>query len=188
MRSRSSVSLLLHDVTMDTAELPEVVAAFALHLVDKGFDEIRRERGTMDSALIVLRRSPVEIWLTSDRSEWSASLCVDGWRDSVAFPLFEGFGRSGADAGDLAPRRSRDPARHYPVPEPVRWLVRQLLGARFEERDPPSSSTDRFVFRRTPVTVWLLRDEHRWSVDATVEGWPERDQIIFPPFNGFADE
>jgi hypothetical protein len=174
---------------MDYAGLPELVAAFALQLVGKGFEEVRHERGTMDSAIIVLRRSPVEMWLTSDRSEWSAELSADDWRDTVSFPLFEGFGRSGSDGGNLAPRRSRDPARHYPVSGSVRWFVRQLLGARFEECDPPtSSSTDRYAFRRTPVTVRLLHDAQRWSVDVTVDGWPERDQIVMPPFNGFADE
>ena len=62
-------------------------------LEGKGFTRIHEEIGTMDSALIVFRRDPVEVRLIKDRSQWSTDLIADGWpeRDRVPFPLFHGF-------------------------------------------------------------------------------------------------
>jgi hypothetical protein len=47
----------------------------------------------MDSGVIAFRREPVEVRLVKDRSQWSADLIADGWReqDRVNFPLFHGF-------------------------------------------------------------------------------------------------
>ena len=75
------------------SDLPENVAWVVRQLHSSGFTETHRETGTMDSALIVLRREPVEVRLVKDRSQWSMDLIADGWheRDRVTFPLFHGF-------------------------------------------------------------------------------------------------
>jgi len=74
-------------------ELPENVAWFVRQLQSSGFTQTHEEIGTMDSALIVFYREPVEIRLVKDRSQWSMDLIADGWpkRDWIAFPLFHGF-------------------------------------------------------------------------------------------------
>jgi len=74
-------------------ELPENVAWFVKQLESSGFEETRREGGTMDSGVITFRRQPVEVALVKDRSQWSVDLVADGWaeRDRVSFPLFHGF-------------------------------------------------------------------------------------------------
>ena len=61
-------------------------ASHLKHFIDEG-------TGTMDSALIVFRREPVEIRLVKDRSQWSVDLIADGWpeQDQIVFPLFHGF-------------------------------------------------------------------------------------------------
>jgi hypothetical protein len=42
------------------------------------------------------------------------------------------------------------------------------------------------VFRREPLEIRLVKDRSQWSVDLMVEGWPERDRLVFPLFHGFA--
>jgi hypothetical protein len=77
----------------DPSSLPESVAWFVRQLHGSGFAETRREKGAMDSELIVFRREPVEVTLVKDRSQWSVDLIADGWRegDRLTFPLFHGF-------------------------------------------------------------------------------------------------
>ncbi|NUT54916.1 MAG: hypothetical protein HOQ03_02890 [Thermoleophilia bacterium] len=74
-------------------DLPENVAWFVSRLERRGFAEVHREAGTMDSGLIAFRREPVEVRLVKDRSQWSVDLIADGWpeRDRVNFPLLHGF-------------------------------------------------------------------------------------------------
>ena len=171
------------------SELPETVAEFAQQLDEKGFRETHREWGGMDSGVIVCRREPLEIGLVKERSQWMLDLSVDGWRETVAFPLLEGFGLPGHTHAHLDPRPSRDPARRYDVPDAVRWLIRQLLSARFNEHgDTQSAPPDSIVFRREPVVVSLTQDRTGWSVDMTVERWPKRDHVRFPRFEGFSNE
>jgi hypothetical protein len=75
-------------------DLPENVAWFIRHLEVRGFREIDRQAGPMDSALMVFHREPVELRLVKDRSQWSVDLQIAGWpkRDRLTFPLFHGFG------------------------------------------------------------------------------------------------
>ena len=74
-------------------DLPQDVAWFVRQLEGSGFTQTHEETGTMDSALIVFRREPVEIRLVKDRSQWSVDLIADGWpeQDQIVFPLFHGF-------------------------------------------------------------------------------------------------
>jgi hypothetical protein len=66
---------------LDVDNLPENVAWFVEQLTSSGFEETRREGGTMDSGRIVFRREPVEVRLVKDRSQWSVDLIADGWRE-----------------------------------------------------------------------------------------------------------
>ena len=74
-------------------DLPENVAWLARQLERSGFTRTHEETGSMDSAVIVFRRDPVEVRLVKDRSQWSTDLIAKGWpeRDRVTFPLFHGF-------------------------------------------------------------------------------------------------
>lgn len=74
-------------------DLPENVAWFVRQLHSSGFTERQREKGSMDSEVIVFRRDPLEVRLVKDRSQWSVDCIADGWheRDRVVFPLFHGF-------------------------------------------------------------------------------------------------
>ena len=133
----------------------------------------------MDSGVMVLRRDAIEVQLGKDRGEWSAGVAVDGWREAIPFPLLEGFGRESGGPDVLAPRPDRDPARRYDVPSSVRWLIRILLGQRFED----VSDGDSLSFRREPVTIDLVPTDGRWSAHLSVDGRPP---IELPRFHGFA--
>lgn len=171
---------------MKAAELPPGVAQFAQQLSEAGFDQVASENGTMDSGHILFRRGPLAVSVWKDRSQWSLDVMVDGWRDSMSFPLLGGYGRPGSTGDPFAPRRSRDRAADYDVPDAVRWLIRQLLSAGLADK----SSLDEqrcLVFQREPVTVRLDRDSRGWSVHLCVEGSGPDAWITLPRFEGFAE-
>jgi hypothetical protein len=140
----------------------------------------------MDSARILFRRGTVAVSLWKDRSQWSLDVMVDGWRDSMSFPLLDGFGLPGSTGDPFAPRRSRDRAADYDVPDAVRWLIRQLLSAGLA--DTSSLEEQRcLVFQREPVTVRLDRDSGGWSVHLCVGGSDTDTWVALPRFEGFAE-
>lgn len=111
-------------------------------------------------------------------------MTVDGWRDAIAFPLFDGFGpRPPGTTGDpFAPRRSRDRAARYDVPGAVRWLIRQLLGAGFVDAAGPDERC--LVFKREPLTVRLDHASPGWTVHLYVGEGSHGRWIALPRFEG----
>jgi hypothetical protein len=169
---------------MAMSDLPPTVAAFVSRLKDAGFEETGRDEGSMDSGWVHFRRSPMEIALSKDRSQWSVQMRDVQWRDWIAFPLLEGFGRVGAVGDPFAPRRDRDPARDYDVPDSVRWLIRQLLVARLTDASAVSDAK-RLAFQRDTITVLLERDPSGWSVRVRSGEWDAATELALPRFEGF---
>jgi hypothetical protein len=171
---------------MANSELPPTVAEFAARLRAAGFEETGRDEGSMDSGSVRFRRNPMEISLTKDRSQWSVEMRDAGWRKWIAFPLLEGFGMSGAGGDPFAPRRDRDAARDYDVPDSVRWLIRQLLAARLAEATDSGSLT-RLAFQRDSIVVSLERDSTGWSVRVRSDEWDSATELELPRFEGFTE-
>jgi hypothetical protein len=140
----------------------------------------------MDSGSVHFRRNPMEISLSKDRSQWSVDMKDIQWRDWIAFPLLEGFGLSGAAGDPFAPRRDRDRARDYDVPNSVRWLIRQLLAAHLVETSDSGDPT-RLAFQRDSITVSLERDSTGWLVRVHSDEWDSAAELALPRFEGFTE-
>ena len=72
------------------------------------------------------------------------------------------------------------------LPESVAWFVRQLESMGFTRTHEEVGSMDSalITFRREPVEIHLVKDRSQWSVELSVDGWPKRDQVVFPLFHG----
>jgi hypothetical protein len=77
-------------------EWPDSVRRLVSQLEDHGFDRVSDETNSnvFGNRLVIFRRSPLEIRVTKDRSQWSLDVTADGWpeADRIYFPLFHGSG------------------------------------------------------------------------------------------------
>ena len=74
------------------------------------------------------------------------------------------------------------------LPENVAWFVQQLRRSGFAQTREATGTMDSglITFRRDPLEIRLVKDRSQWSADLIADGWPERDRLNFPLFDGFA--